>query len=395
MNSNRLLKSQTKKGCVTALVLIVIAGAWIMPGRCLARPGQGAELAQFRITKYGSQIILPVKFKDNEYWFLLDTGSSFTIFDASFRNDLGNATGKAKIKTPRKERSEDIYNAPEAFLGGMNLKSCAGVLCIDLEQAGYAEDKKIRGIIGMNFLRKYMVQIDFDLDMLYFFESVQDEKLRWGQSCDLTFPTGGLPHIKGTVFFDMPVEFLVDTGYCGTGSLEEKIFRQILSQKKAKTIEASFVTLGGTIKEREARINDLGIGDFHYRDLIFSEMDSSMLGLDFLAWHGVIFDFQNKCMYVEEGRDYRKRDDRDMSGLRIAKSYDKTIVHSVEVNSPAKKAGLKAGDVIIMVGQKLASQYDIWILRRDLMAMDGSKVEITFERNGQMRKALLVLAQKL
>jgi C-terminal processing protease CtpA/Prc len=100
-------------------------------------------------------------------------------------------------------------------------------------------------------------------------------------------------------------------------------------------------------------------------------------------------------MYLEEGRDYRRHDERDMSGLRLAKSYEKTIVYSVEVGSPAEKAGLKAGDVIIKVGRKLASEYDIWILRRDLMEMDGNKVEITFERKGQRKGTPLVLAQKL
>ena len=395
MDKKALFKSQAKNYYAIVLVLIVVIGSWIMPSRCLARPGQGAELARFQITKYGNQIILPVIFKGTEYWFLLDTGSSFTIFDNSFRYDLGEVTGKVTINTPRNTVNANVYNAPEAFLGEINLKSCAGVICLDMEQTGYADGKKIKGIIGMNFLRKYMLQIDFDLDMLYIYESVQGEKLRWGQSCDLTFPTGGLPHIKGTVFFDIPVEFLVDTGHSGTGSLEERVFRQILSQKKAKTIEAFFVTMAGTIKEREARINDLGIGDFHYRDLIFSEMDSSILGLEFLARHGVLFDFPNKRLYLEEARDYRKRDERDMSGLRLAKSYDKTIVYSVEVASPAEKAGLKAGDIIIMVGQKLASQYDIWILRKDLMAMDGSKVEITYERGGQRKEVSIVLVQKL
>jgi hypothetical protein len=395
MNNKGMFKSRAKMDFAIALVLIVAIGGLILPGKCFARPGQGAELARFQITKYGNQIILPVNFKGTEYWFLLDTGSSFTIFDASFKYDLGDATAKATIMTPRNTISADIYNAPEAMLGEINLKSCAGVLCLDLEQTGYAEGKKIKGILGMNFLRKYMVNINFDLDTLYFFDSVQGEQLKWGQSCDLTFPTGGLPHVKGTVFFDIPVEFLVDTGYSGTGSLEEKVFQQILSQKKAKTIEASFVTLGGTIKEREARINDLTIGELHYRDLIFSELDSSILGLEFLARHSVIFDFPNKRMYMDEGRDYRKRDERDMSGLRLAKSYDKTIVHSVEVGSPAEKAGLKAGDVIIMVGQKLTNQYDIWILRRDLMDMDGSKVEITFERDGQRKEVPIVLVQKL
>jgi C-terminal processing protease CtpA/Prc len=84
-----------------------------------------------------------------------------------------------------------------------------------------------------------------------------------------------------------------------------------------------------------------------------------------------------------------------MSGLRLAMVYDKTVVHSVEVGSPAEKAGLKAGDVIIKVGPKPASQYDIWVLRQDLMAMDGSKVNVTFERAGQRKEAQLALVQKL
>ena len=151
------------------------------------------------------------------------------------------------------------------------------------------------------------------------------------------------------------------------------------------------MTMGGTIKEREARINDLSIGSLQYRDLIFSELDSSILGLEFLARHNVIFDFPNKRLYLDEGRDYRRRDERDMSGLRLAMSYDKTVVYSVEVGSPADKAGLKAGDVIVMVGPKLASQYDIWVLRRDLMAMDKNKVNVTYERAGQRKEAALVL----
>ncbi len=169
-----------------AVLVIFAATGTIEPGRCFAEPGQGKELAQFRITRYGDQIILPVKFKDKDYWFLLDTGSSFTIFDASFKYDLGVIAGNARIKTPRNTMNAEVYSAPEAYLGSLNLKSCAGVLCIDVEKAGYVEGKKVSGLIGMNFLRKYMVHIDFDADTIEFIESIQGEQLRWGQSCDFS-----------------------------------------------------------------------------------------------------------------------------------------------------------------------------------------------------------------
>jgi hypothetical protein len=48
-----------------------------------------------------------------------------------------------------------------------------------------------------------------------------------------------------------------------------------------------------------------------------------------------------------------------------------------------------------MIGPKLASQYDIWVFRRDLMATSGDKVNITFLRNGQKKEASFVLEQKL
>ena len=386
---NREIKS------IAVLMVLIGVICSTMPFTCLAEPGQGKELAQFRITRYGDQIILPVRFKDRELWFLLDTGSSFTIFNSSFKYDLGQLQGKARINTPRNVVNAEVYAAPEAYLGTLNLKSCAGVLCMDMQQAGYADGKKISGLIGMNFLRKYMVHIDFDVDTISFFESVPEERLRWGQSCDISYDNGGLAHIKGMAFLDIPVDFMVDTGHSQTGSLDERTFRLIMSQKKAKTIEASFMTMGGTIKEREARINDLVIGSLHYRDLIFSELDSSILGLEFLARHRVIFDFPNRKLYLEEGRDYRRHDQRDMSGLRLVKSYDQTVVESVEVGSPAEKAGLKAGDVILMVGPKLASQYDIWVFRRDLMATSGEKVNVTFLRGGQKKDVSLVLEQKL
>jgi predicted aspartyl protease len=398
MNAMRMKASSDSSEIVRFAVSLILAGGLVtgyMSQRCFAWPTQGKELATFKITRYGDQIILPVNFNDKEYWFLLDTGSSYTIFDISFKNNLGKFQRSVKMKTPRKEVDAEIYNAPDAFLGQMNLKNCGQVVCLDIEKVGYSEGKKVSGLIGMNFLRHYLVHIDFDVDEIAFFEPVKGETLRWGQPCDITYNSGGLATIKGTVFFDIPAEFMIDTGFSSTGALKEETFKTILSQKKTDTIMSSFNTLGGIIKEKQARITDLTLGALHYRDLIFSESDTSVLGLGFLARHRVIFDFPNKRLYLEEGKDFRKRDEMDMSGLRILRTLDKTVVHSVEVNSPAYKAGIKAGDTIIKIGPKLEYQYDIQVLRNDLMVMDASEVNVTYQRNGQQKQASFKLKKKL
>jgi hypothetical protein len=82
------------------------------------------------------------------------------MFDISLRDKLREPKGTAKVKTPSGIIECEIFDAPRAFLGPLSLKGSVGIA--DHEQISSALERKRHGTIGMNFLKDYCVQIDFD-----------------------------------------------------------------------------------------------------------------------------------------------------------------------------------------------------------------------------------------
>jgi hypothetical protein len=60
------------------------------------------------------------------------------------------------------------------------------------------------------------------------------------------------------------------------------------------------------------------------------------LGLSFLSRHIVTFDFPNGRVYFEKGKEYKKVDETDMSGLHLLRISNETFVYSVDEGDIAK-----------------------------------------------------------
>ncbi len=156
-------------------------------------------LAEFDFTKGDFGIFLPVKFKNKEYLFVLDTGSSHTVFDISFRDALGKVKRVDKGMTTKGAMSFEIFDAPKAFLGPLSMQNCGEVVCIDFNMLTMIAGKKISGIIGMDFLKKSVVQIDFDRSKLLFLKTTGDNNSHWGTLLPITYNSVGMPQIKGCI----------------------------------------------------------------------------------------------------------------------------------------------------------------------------------------------------
>lgn len=137
------------------------------------------------------------------------------------------------------------------------------------------------------------------------------------------------------------------------------------------------------------------MGPFEYKDLIFSEGNSSRLGLSFLSRHMVTFDFPGNKIYLKKGKQFRKTDEANMSGLHIILVSGKVVVYAVDENSPARKAGIKAQDVIQKVSGKDANVFDICHIRRLLKAGDQHKITITIKRDNDVKEVFFLLEKKI
>ena len=114
-----------------------------------------------------------------------------------------------------------------------------------------------------------------------------------------------------------------------------------------------------------------------------------------MSRHIVTFDFPNSKVYFKKGKEFDKVDETDMSGLHLLRISGKTVVYSVDEDSHAHKAGIRANDIILKVGNKEASEYDMWKLRRLLMSGDKKKVVMTIKRGDGVIEVSFLLTRKI
>jgi predicted aspartyl protease len=385
-----------KVGLLLSLLALVLAGGCAdEPEDISDAPANQKVLAEFKIARSGDPILLPVTFKENEHLFLLDTGSSHTVFDTSFRQELGEVKTVKKGLTSGNPILAEFVNAPEALLGPLNLKECGEIACVDLHMFNSVLGKKVSGIIGMNFLRKYVVQVDFDKGKLSFLQPMEEQNSNWGIELAIEYDSLGWPQITGLVLDDIEVDFVIDTGANSTGGLDSDIFEHTLSENELKTCEILFATASGVIRKREMRIKNISVGSLNYADLIFGEANMSHLGLSFLSRHIATFDFSNSRMYLKKGKGFKKNDETDMSGLHLLRISNQTVVYSVDEDSPAKKADINANDIILKVGDKDANTYDILELRRLLMSGDKRNITMTIKHGEDIKDLSFLLKKKI
>ncbi len=380
---------------LSLFVLLPAGGCADEPERASDGPDDQKVLAEFKIAKGGDPILLPVTFKGKEYLFVLDTGCSHTVFDTSLRHELGEVKKIEKGLTLGSPIKAELFDAPEAFLGPLNLKDSGMVSCFDLKMLSLIGGKTVSGIVGMNFLKRYLIQIDFDKGTLSFLQLLQKRHSGWGNELSISYNPLGIPTITGNIYDSIKVDFWIDTGANSTGGLSSDIFDQILSEKKLKTSEMLFTTASGVIRKRECRFNSLSVGPFEYEQLIFSEANWSYLGLLFLSRHIVTFDFPNSRIYLKKSKEFTKVDETDMSGLHLLRISGNIVVYSVDEGSPAQKAGISSKDIILKVGEKDVSKYDMWELRRLLMSGDKRNIMMTIKHGDDVKDVSFLLKKKI
>ena len=385
----------SRKVALLLSFLVFAGGCADEPRETSTSPAEQKVLAKFNIARGGDPILLPVTFKGKEYLFMLDTGSSHTVFDIAFRQELGDVKKTEKGLTHGNTIAAEVFDAPEALLGPLNLKDSGQVCCLDLKMLSLIMGRKISGIIGMNFLKRHVIQIDFDQGTLSLLQPVEGQYSDWGIELAMRSDSLGWQYITGDILNITNVDFVIDTGANSTGGLGNDIFEKILSEKESKTSEILFATASGVIRKREIRIDSLSVGSFEYDKLIFGDANWSHLGLSFLSRHIVTLDFPNNRIYLKKGKDFKKIDETDMSGLHLLRISDKTVVYSVDEDSTAQKAGINAGDIILKVDNNDANTYDILDLRRLLMSKDKRNITMTIKRGDDVKDTSFLLRKKI
>ena len=359
-------------------------------------------LAEFEIPADSNHILLPVRFQGKEYQFALDTGSTNIVFDDSFRDSLGKrflwpkSASAAHGKKIKVEMFSEL-DVPPAYLGPLKFEDCGLIAVCDLDQLIPEQNRTFDGIIGMKFLKKYIVQIDFDngkvtffkgkkdFDLFSMFKPKENEYPEWGEPIPLkTKLFSENRYIKGSLLGDMSIDFKIDSGWLFPGVLKSRTFDKVNSLiiRKKNVIESTAVRSNnrGVILITDK----FSVGSLEYKDMLFQKSNKSMLGLPFLSRHLVTFDFPNNMIYLKKGKNFDK-------GTRVRISLGETgcilssenyLVVNVDANGPAYKKGIREKDILIKINDlDVTSLNMVQFMELPLSVQpENGKLTFTFKR---------------
>ncbi len=244
----------------------------------------------------GDFLVITLRLENGEELpFLVDTGTGLTLFDKSMAPQLGKKTGDISMGNPKhwgQYIKSDLYLAPNLYLGNDLLKtSGTNTTTVDLSNLSFVTGHPIKGILGMNTLEHYCIQLDFDAGKIRFLDDEKADQKNWGKAFPiLANEADSRPFVAQNLLGAQGPLSLIDSGYMpADGWLREKSFQQWTNLAATLTNGEVHSPYGVFAGEKYPGVS-LDIQYVH---------DADGIGLSFLARHLVTFDFPKHTLYLK------------------------------------------------------------------------------------------------
>lgn len=287
----------------------------------IASSEQGDVIETFDVGADARSFFLPVMIDGQRWWFLVDTGTGQTIVDWAVAIHVGLIDRNRSVLTNGSDR---INRFLSAYIGVSRVPVKCEAWCCDLSHLRQSFQFPICGILGMDFLSRYVIGIDWDAGKFSFLRSVPESSgYEFKLSRDrFDRPTVGVDLGGGSV-----ARFLIDTGCVGhaAGAIEKNRFSSMLEQNRMTFVKDGVEHIGfyGSRIHREAKLERLQVGSFEHFDLVFFDYSVNLLGVEYLSRYAVTFDFPNDYLYLKEGKRFAEptKVDVELDKTRVSEIY--------------------------------------------------------------------------
>jgi len=220
--------------------------------------------------------------------FLVDTGSPVTFFAKSLAPKLGNRLGTVELQTLYGKQEGGVYTAPKLYLGSTQLETGSNIFTENLTIPSLMAHRSIKGILGMDCLRHFCIQLDFEAERMRFLDPDNVNGAFPGKAFPIAFIWGGIPVIHHTgLLAGKGANLLIDTGCRIDGFVEKGVI-------KGHYLGWWYWLLG-------KRLPKCVWEDQTYTHLLVRRSGSlNSMGLEFLARHRVTLDFPRQTMYLQQ-----------------------------------------------------------------------------------------------
>jgi hypothetical protein len=250
-------------------------------------------------------LTIPIRLGDGpEVLFVIDSGSPLTLVDRSLQKELGKRRGRFHLRAWDAKQKADVYAAPALFIGDKRLQSGSNLFACDFNKFFAGSELAVRGILGMDCLEKYCVQIDSAAGKLTFFEQAPAATNELGTMFPITLSTVGQsqPDLFRTFIQAEGLvggkghDLLVDTGLDADGAVPPEVLQK---ERRGSGVEK--------MGQNRWWFPEASWAGENYTNLIIVEAaktvageGAGVLGMRFLARHLVTLDFPNRRLYLKK-----------------------------------------------------------------------------------------------
>lgn len=253
--------------------------------------------------------------------------------------------------------------------------------------------EKIDGIIGYSFLSRYIIKLDYDSSVMEI----------WTQG-SMKYPRGGYllrPHITTLPVHSARVKdaetvtsrFLYDlgAGLCLMLSTDFVKDSNLLHRKRKLYVKQA-EGLGGKIDMNITVVKEFKLGPYKFKNVPVYVFDDTynitsypylggLIGNDLLRRFNTILNYEKRQFYLVPNKFYNEPFDYAYSGMELYLVDGEVMIGDVAKGSPAEKAGIKEGDIIIGVNKVLNGSLQ---QMKDAVNKTGDKVRLLIRRDFEL-----------
>ncbi len=238
----------------------------------------------------GGWLVVTLKLESGEELpVVVDTGTSGTFLDKSLEPKLGKRLDTAEFQSWGTKKKVNVYAAPKLYLGGALLMMPPRIVTDDFKSWASATGHPIMGMLSLDCLCHYCIQLDFAAGKMRFLDDEQADKQKWGKAFPIVplNSKDGRAAVAENLFGAQGPHSLIDSGISEDGWLMPRYFEQWTNRAAPPA-------------KGEARWPNGAFGGEEYPMVSLRRIDveSDGIGLRFLARHLVTFDFPKQTLYL-------------------------------------------------------------------------------------------------
>lgn len=263
---------------------------------------------------------------------------------------------------------------------------------------------RVHGILGYELFSRFVIEIDY-ANLLLTIHNPENFKPRRRYTEISIEIEDTKPYLEACLMMkdssQLRVKLMIDTGASQPLMLSASSSEKI--QVPPKNVKGYLGRgLSGEIYGAMGRVSCLEFDKFTLMEVISSfPEDSSMyalfsergqngnIGGEILKRFKVIFDYAHEKLYLDKNSTFKKPFTYNMSGISlmaIGPALNIFIISNIIEPSPASKAGLKEGDILLSINGVRSKDLSLSSFSELVHKRPGKRIRITVYRNGEFLK---------